>query len=110
MIIKKRINNKVSYLEYLEFRKRLYNIIIVSINVILLISAMFIMVMAVIYSMKMSITQLNDFCAEKNWTGTYNITGELSGYINCTAALHNKQPCSNSLFSPLPLCDGGRRL
>lgn len=29
--------------------------------------------------------QFSNFCAEKNWTGVYNFSGDVSGQINCSA-------------------------
>ena len=55
--------------------------------------------------------QFLDFCAEKNWTGVYDITGDFSGEIDCKAMWEDNfangkwaKKCSISPFSVKPDC------
>ncbi len=55
--------------------------------------------------------QFLDFCAEKDWKGVYNISGDFSGEIDCKAMWEDNfanrkwaKSCSSSPFSVLFDC------
>ena len=81
------------------------------VTIILSLMVFIIIVLVGILMLNKTQSQFFEFCADKEWKGTHEITGDFSGEIDCKAMWEDNfadgkwaEKCSDSPFTTKPSC------